>query len=903
MIEKIMIVDDDIVDQQVLIRALNKTGVKFDVDTVGTIQELSAKMDSTDYDFFFIDYQLPGANGIELIVDLRSRNCNKPIVLITVNDDIGLAERAIASGATNYMTKDLIYPSGLLTIIRSSKSINQQEERIKTLLTRQENIINGTNVGTFEWDVLSGNINVNNRWLEILGYTIGEIITVDASFLANSIHPEHLNGFFELVAACVQKETDFLNYEMQMLHKAGHWVWVDYKGKVIEKRSKLEHNKIFGTVADITFDKEKTENIVHLKELLEQTNTVARIGTWEYDFNSSQLHWSNVVKQIHEVGEGYKPDLKTAINFYKVGDNRNKIEAAVRKSMTDLISFDLELELVTAIGNEKWVRAIGLPICENGRCIKIYGSFQDITEQKTLQIELIGAKENAERLMKIKDIFLANISHEIRTPMNSITGFSELLLESHLNKKQAVFSKSIKSASEYLLSIINDILDVSKIESGKIELESIPYDLYETLNNICSLFSVRVKEKSITLGCHIDENVPRYILGDKTRLSQVLVNLVGNAIKFTQIGSVHLLVSLADKSENSCRVKFLVKDTGIGIAKDKIDLIFERFSQAEPDTNRKFGGTGLGLNISKSLIGLFGSELQLNSEPGLGSEFYFTIDFPIFAGSMDELDNGSTLVGNSSINLSILLCEDNNLNQLLVKHIAKKSGFKLDIAKNGREGLRLMRAHKYDVVLMDINMPELNGFETTDIIRNELRSSVPIIAMSANGLISEKEKCFAVGMNDYVEKPFNKDEFLRKIITASGLGNLQIMAKGNLALGHGNGKIDLTFLKELSEGDREFEKEAIELFIRNVPKEIVTLSKAIIKKDFSKIHQTAHRLKSSLALFGLEKVLPLFEKLEEEARNEHISNEIIDSYRATEMAIREFEKSIKELLVEEYSIF
>lgn len=389
-------------------------------------------------------------------------------------------------------------------------------------------------------------------------------------------------------------------------------------------------------------------------------------------------------------------------------------------------------------------------------------------KEKTKELE--EEKERAEQSEKTKEQFLANMSHEIRTPLNAILGMTRLLLEKNPKEDQLKYLNSIKHASDNLLVIINDILDLSKIEAGKINFEKIDFNLATQLQTVITTFKVSAEEKSLGLTHAIDKDVPVNLIGDPYRLNQILMNLTSNAIKFTDKGSVKIIVKLIEKTKKDAQLQFSVTDTGIGIAKDKLDYIFNIFTQESSSTTRRFGGTGLGLSICKRLVELQGGTIQVDSEPGKGASFSFSLRFDISENNQEEetlqTEFKPTLKKLSDI--KILLAEDNEFNQIVAVDTLEEliKNVQVDIAKTGKEAVEMVTNGKYDVVLMDIQMPEMDGYEATKMIRSSKDArinAIPIIAMTASVVKAEVDKCFESGMNAFVGKPFNAEELIDKI--------------------------------------------------------------------------------------------------------------------------------------------
>jgi CheY-like chemotaxis protein len=453
------------------------------------------------------------------------------------------------------------------------------------------------------------------------------------------------------------------------------------------------------------------------------------------------------------------------------------------------------------------------------------------------------------------------MSHEIRTPMNAIIGLTNLLLQEKPRVDQLESMKLLKFSGENLLTIINDILDFSKIEAGKISLEKIDLDLEMLIRNTKQMLEQRARDKGIDLFLKYDETVPRVIKGDQVRLAQIITNLLGNAIKFTERGYVELSVVHGGIVDGKHKITFKVKDTGIGIEADKLNVIFESFSQARADTTRKFGGTGLGLSITKRMLGLMGTSIEVDSKSGYGSTFFFTLLCE--EGSEDAIirNDVTDLSDDFQLNAKVLLVEDNRVNQIVATNFLKKWGIEVAIANHGKEALEMIQKNKsYQLVLMDLQMPEMDGYEASKRIRaldDAYFKKIPIIALTASAMIDIKDKVIGIGMTDFLSKPFHPEE-LQSMIARYVIQNGNNHGRVNPLQASTRFQANLDLY---TQGDPEFKRELAGLLIKGIEELRSSLEQTLAQNESVIFNKAAHKVKTTVSMLGDEEFSNLVEKI------------------------------------------
>jgi len=918
-------------------------------------------------------------------------------------------------------------PRLAIGLSRDITAAREMQQKLELAEQRWELAIAGSNDGVWDWDVSTGRIFRDHRWAEIIGYAVEDIPSDDQGLVPHA-HPDDVVQVRHALEQHLAGVTSFYLCEYRMRHRAGHWIWVLDRGKVVARDATGRALRVVGTHTDITSRKLLEERLRHSEELALQVGRLAQIGAWELDLATQKLTWTPEVYRIHEAELGYEPTWEKALEFYPA-EARAPLTAALRLISESGTPFDLELPFVTGRGHRIWVRIIGRSESQLGRIVRVYGAFQDITARREAELalresqaearklslvasrtdnpvligspdgriewvnaafvrvmeyqleEVVGknpahfmvgpdtdrkavveirgamtrgeaistdvvnysksgrkyhlhleiqpvrndagvlenfiaietditarvetenqlrrAKADADATSKAKSEFLATMSHEIRTPMNGVIGMTSLLMDTALTVEQRDYVNTIRTSGEALLTIINDILDFSKIESGKMELERLPFELALCLEEALDIFALQASAKKIEIGYSVEPAVPTWIVGDITRLRQIVVNLVNNAVKFTPSGSISVVVRCLEKTaqDSRARLEFAVRDTGIGIPPDRLDRLFKPFSQVDSSTTRKYGGTGLGLAICQRLAQLMGGDVRVESKIGEGSAFIFTIlaepahssthstppllpeplhgrlilcveDHPVTQARLrttleawgatcivaPDADSAAQLVSalpvppamliidspdgtevpvpeslaalhcptlvlfpfggtppavpgvvaafgsttkplrNSALQqavialfrppaaatsteravnrelseefpLTVLLAEDNTVNQKVALRFLDRLGYHADVVSNGLEAVTALETRHYDLVLMDLQMPEMDGLEASRQIRQRLpRERQPkIVALTANAMQGDRETCLAAGMDDYVTKPVKMHEIASAI--------------------------------------------------------------------------------------------------------------------------------------------
>ncbi len=540
-----------------------------------------------------------------------------------------------------------------------------------------------------------------------------------------------------------------------------------------------------------------------------------------------------------------------------------------------------------------------LPLLDEHKEVKyICGIAADVTVFKEVEHKLIEAKDEAENAKTAQESFLANISHEIRTPMNGIIGMSNLLTETNLDNYQREYTESILESARNLLSLINDLLDISKIRSGKFKFESATFNIPEVIKKAVYPLQFKAVEKGIELNIIFEKDGAQNVLGDPLRLQQILINLINNALKFTSKGKVDVRVKADVLKNEEVMLHIAVADTGMGIQQDKLAEVFDSYAQSNFNIARLYGGTGLGLAIVKQLVEMQHGSVSVSSKYGEGSVFSFLIPYKL----SHHIENGGAPVAKEDVitieGIRVLVAEDNIINQKVVGYTLQNRGAIVTIVNNGKEALFALRKGNFDVVLMDMQMPEMDGYEATTFIRKEMESTIPIIAMTANAIKGESDKCFEAGVDGYISKPFSQQELMIEILRfTSGRDEKTLPQKKEVAQNEApkNEILDLSYVKELAGNKKDYIQQVLSIFMENTPPGLKELERLIFEtKNWDKVSKQAHFLKSSVTIVkiaGMHEKLQIIETLARQEKEpetiKQLLKEISSTFAQAEHLIRE----------------
>jgi len=852
---------------------------------------------------------------------------------------------------------------------------------------RFELAVEGSQDGIWDVDVMTDERYYSQRWKEIIGYEDEELPNTLETWM-DRIHPDDLDRVGLYQKGYDARPNDKHEVEFRMRHKDGSWRWILSRGKAVFN-SNGRATRIAGSHKDITQTKLAQQELLESQTRLLEAQDIANLGTWELEFSTGSIWWSPQTYRIYGIDTSVPPPSMEQLMDTVHPDDKERVRLSIERTTKTGDPYRVKRRVFRPSGEMRYVVTTARIIYDSdGNRSRVVGVVQDVTEQQIAEDAILKAREQALEASRLKSEFLANMSHEIRTPMNGVIGMAEMLLDSNLDQEQQKCAYTIRTSADGLMTILNDILDFSKIEAGKLALEDSDVDILEVVEEVATIIGRSAQEKALELKIEADWGSPSFYCGDPTRIRQILTNLASNAIKFTNFGSVTLGLKTSNEG-----VQLWVQDTGLGIAEERHEAIFESFTQADGSTTRRYGGTGLGLAIVRQLVELMKGSVALVSEPNKGSRFdvFLPLDptthergtslfalhrIVLVSGASQTIDGLSrffeglgadvtavttskgidgliqsevaisVIVDDQSIDRSewgmlqsasngnnvnlilltakseppppgfdgaltqpltrravehallgpeggadsesfsktllfsgmrVLLAEDNAVNQTVAEHQLERMGFQIDSVPNGRDAVEMAQRQRYDVILMDVQMPEMDGLTATGLVRKIQHSGKPVVilAMTAHAMQGDRERCIDAGMDDYISKPVRPQELMEKLM-------MWLKPESRQA-----SKLNWDYLHEMTQNDSEFERQILTVYLNSMPPLMLQLSKAIRTQSHSAVNRLSHTLKGSSRSIGANQFADLCDEVES------LSN-ANQPYRHVERLERQFEDLVAE---------
>ncbi len=831
---------------------------------------------------------------------------------------IGLANRAggYDRAIIDFLKPVLLAAAQVIESHRNQREKRQVEEALSTSERRNRMIVQAARVAVWDWDLVTDVTIWNQGLTDLFGHPAGAVENSRRWWL-DHIHTDDCSRAGESLSAHLRTRHDTWRQEYRFRRADGRWAAVIDWGQAIADESGRSIRMI-GAIMDITDRQRREETILRLSRQNELILNAAGEGIYGLDDKgvttfvnpaaARMVGW----KQQELIGR-----VQHDVFHHSAADGTPQkrehclIYAALRDGRTHHVTDEV---FWRRDGTRFPVEYVSTPIIENGRIAGAVVIFRDVTERKRMETALREAKEQAERANEAKSEFLANMSHEIRTPLNGIIGMAELLLESGRSESERRYAETILRSGDNLQVIIDDILDFSKVEAGRLELEETCFDLPGLLRSMMPLYQKLAQKKNIF--CHLDmaPDLPRFVRGDPTRLQQILVNLITNGIKFTSDGGVTLIVTGGPPETGRAGLIFQVRDTGIGIFPGKLSKLFNAFSQADSSTTRKYGGTGLGLAISKRLARLMGGDVTVKSTPGKGSAFTLRVTLPLAGRAETEviLRENRALSRDLPKAVRVLVVEDESINRSVIQAMLVSLGFSADIAVNGREALERLHRNRYDLVLMDCQMPEMDGFDTTRNLRAREQGldghrHTPVVALTAYAMKGDREKCLAAGMDDYLAKPVRK-RALRALLSR-WLGET-----GNGKGGPGSGSsppepqqprgpapppeeeiLDKRVLADLQEEMGDAFVLIVEKFLESLPHHLARIEESLARESPVSVAETCHKLKGTSSQLGAKRLADRTKALEQMGRAANMTG-AVSEFSGLRQEVQRTEQAFRRLL-------
>lgn len=855
----ILLIEDNLGDARLVEILLSDSDLNCEIINKPSLFSAFQILEEREFSVVLLDLTLPDSKGFVTLERLLQNFPNLNVIVLTGLAAKELGIKAVKAGAQDFLVK------GEFNAEQLTKSLRYSIER-KNVLSRLEQAQRIAHIGNWKFNPSSSQFfETSDEIYRIYGYEPGEkklSFELFKSHVVKSDWPLLLSMFKEIAAtkATVQRDIRIIRIDKSMRYLS-----------ISCQEAKGEDGTLYynGISQDITERKEaelaflKSQELYHsvfnqTKDAIYISNKVGKL----IDFNQAT---ANLLGYTEE--ELKEIDINSTFKYEK--DRAAFMSAMQNHSFTK----DFEAALLTKAGKTIYC-LISANKTETDGFEGYHSIIRDITERKQTE-ELLKAKAVAEQSAKMKEQFLANISHEMRTPMNAILGMSNLVLQSTLDEEQRDYLNSIKQSSKNLLAIINDILEVSSIEHGNISFEAKRFDLHCLLRELVVVINYKAIEQGLKVELSISEEVEQYFIGDALRLNQILMNLLGNAVKFTEKGGVKIIVLKLEENDKKAKLQFQIEDTGIGIPSDKLDAIFETFVRVKSKNNKLYQGTGLGLAISKQLVHLQGGTINVISEEDKGSIFTVELAFDKTAQKVTATNIEEPIIERIILKtdkqVEILLVEDHKLNQIVARRTLEKEfqNVRVSIAENGQIAVDMLSEKDFDLVLMDIQMPVMNGYEATAYIRSnfaEPKRSIPIFAMTAHAHMAKDQKFKEYGMDDCVLKPFEPDDLFRKIAQyinkTTDLNHQTDMESNNITPKY----IDLSYLELMSDGDAEMKKLMLELLFEEPLEEIKKMQRLQLEGNWEELSSVSHKMKSTLAFVGNDTLTEVNKKIEQSAK-------------------------------------
>ena len=750
---------------------------------------------------------------------------------------------------------------------RIADALAQSENRLKLALDNARHAL-------WDWDVLSGRVVLDDNWCRLLAYGPADMPgSVEA--WAQAIHPGDRARVLDLLAQSLRSDEVLYDVEYRTRRGDGQWIWINTRGRVQSRGAAGEPLRMLGTIHDVT-ERKRAQQAREQQEARYRTIV---------DAASDLIYRTDAAGRFTFVNAAAERVLQTPgselLGRHYLSLVRPEAREATRQFYARQVeerraTTYYEFPVVTTTDQEIWLGQNVQLLLDDGRVTGFQGLARDITERRAMERALKEAHDEALDSARLKSEFLANVSHEIRTPMNGVIGLAGLLLDTPLSAEQRGFVDGIRSSGDSLLTIINDVLDSSKIEAGMLQIDALDFDLRAVTDATIQLFAEAARQKQLRLTGVVDDDVPKLLRGDPGRIRQVMTNLLGNAVKFTSSGQVTLHVTRETLECGRPGIRCAVRDTGIGVTPQAAARIFQPFVQADGSTTRRYGGTGLGLAISKRLVELMGGTIAVDSLPGAGSTFWFTLPAisavpadpehlpsrPLEsrdASEGDALRPAQSAAGNGIASPRILVAEDNAVNRQVVHGQLRALGYRVTVVDDGEEALRMLEGTQYAAVLMDCQMPHVDGFTATAEIRRRegIDRHTPIIALTAYATSGERARCLAAGMDDYLSKPVNRHDLAR--VLARWV--TRVRAEPEVAVARTVPSVNSARLEDVR---KEVGGETLAEFVSAILAETERLRRLAEHEDAG-VRAAAHRLRGSAGTLGFESLAAICEEIEDQS--------------------------------------